>query len=158
MAQQHRGRWTHEHDGDVVVFLIGMRVNKPWRPDLWWPVFTAMPRMLSELYQDASSGFLAARTLVGGGGPTVIQYWRSVDDLYRYAYDAAAEHRPAWTEFNRRARASDGAVGIWHETYVVPRGGHETIYVDVPPLGLGRATATRRITSRSDRARQRLGA
>ena len=28
-------RRTHDHDGDLVLFLIGMRINKPWRPDLW---------------------------------------------------------------------------------------------------------------------------
>jgi hypothetical protein len=31
------GRMTHRHDGEVVVFLVGMTINKPWRPDLWWP-------------------------------------------------------------------------------------------------------------------------
>ena len=23
-------RMTHDYDGDLVVFLIGMRINKPW--------------------------------------------------------------------------------------------------------------------------------
>ncbi len=31
----------HTHDGELAVFLIGMRVNHPWRPDLWGPVFAA---------------------------------------------------------------------------------------------------------------------
>lgn len=31
---------------EVVVFLIGMRVNRPWMVAQWWPVFTAMPKML----------------------------------------------------------------------------------------------------------------
>jgi hypothetical protein len=43
------GRMTHDYDGELVVFLIGMRINKPWRPDLWLPVFGAMPAMLAEL-------------------------------------------------------------------------------------------------------------
>lgn len=31
---------------DFVVFLIGMRVNRPWMIRKWVPVATAMPRML----------------------------------------------------------------------------------------------------------------
>jgi Domain of unknown function (DUF4188) len=45
-------RMTHDYDGDLVVYLIGMRINRPWRPDLWLPVFSAMPRMLAELMKD----------------------------------------------------------------------------------------------------------
>lgn len=40
---------SHTHDGELAVVLIGMRVNHPWRPDLWGPVFAAMPGMISEL-------------------------------------------------------------------------------------------------------------
>ena len=153
-----RGRWTHEHADGVVVFMIGMRVNRPWRPDLWLPVFAAMPPMLSELYRDPSSGFLGHRTLFGAGGPTLVQYWRDVESVYRYASDPAAKHRPAWSSFNRQARTSHGAVGIWHETYVVPRGHHETVYVDMPPTGLAKATGAVQVTGHSDSARQRLRA
>jgi hypothetical protein len=49
-------RMTHDYDGDLVVFLIGMRINKPWRPDLWLPVFFAMPAMLAELSKDKIPG------------------------------------------------------------------------------------------------------
>ena len=40
---------TAEVEGDFVVFLIGMRVNKPWKIHKWLPVFLAMPRMIKEL-------------------------------------------------------------------------------------------------------------
>ena len=43
MAQIENGRMTHEHDGPIGVFLIGMRFNRLHRPDQWVPVFTAMP-------------------------------------------------------------------------------------------------------------------
>ena len=49
MTRIHKGRWTAEIEGDFVVFLIGMRVNKPWKVHKWLPVFLAMPRMLKEL-------------------------------------------------------------------------------------------------------------
>jgi hypothetical protein len=30
-------RMTHEHQGELVVFLIGMRINQMWRPANDWP-------------------------------------------------------------------------------------------------------------------------
>jgi hypothetical protein len=149
-------RMTHQHDGDLVVFLIGMRVNRPWRPDLWLPVFRAMPKMLAELSRDPGSGLLGYRLLLGAGGPTVVQYWSSVEKLYAYASAPEQEHRPAWTAFNRRARRAPGAVGIWHETYTVARA--ESLYVGVPPMGLAAATSSVAIGRRGDRAQQRLAA
>ena len=139
MARIARGRWTHTHEGDLTVFLIGMRINRPWRPDAWLPVFLAMPRMLRELATDPASGFLGHRLAMGPDGPLVVQYWRRPEDLYRYATDTGAGHRPAWTAFNRRARRVPGAVGIWHETYRVRAGEYETIYTDLPRIGLALA-------------------
>jgi hypothetical protein len=40
---------TAEIDGNFVVLLIGMRINKPWKIHKWLPVFLAMPPMLKEL-------------------------------------------------------------------------------------------------------------
>jgi hypothetical protein len=158
-------RTTHGHHGDLVVFLIGMRVNRWWRPDVWLPAFLAMAPMLRELYAAKAAaergeaedpGFLGARSQVGARGPTVVQYWRSTDDLYRYASDPAAEHRPAWRAFNARTRRVPGAVGVWHETYAVPAGGHESIYVDMPVVGLARATSIVPVALRGERAAERL--
>lgn len=163
MAQQPRT--THAHEGGLAVFLIGMRFTKPWRVDLWLPVFLAMPRMLRELFsaQAAASrgegpdlGFLDARTMVDGRGVTVVQYWRDVEDVYRYARSADHEHRPAWQAFNSRARRGGAAVGIWHETYAVPAGGHESIYVGMPPTGLAKATSAVSVARRGETARERL--
>lgn len=154
MAVVTRGRHTHAHTGELTVFVIGMRVNRLHRPDAWVPVVAAMGPMLAELAQDPGSGFLGARTLLGWRGPTVLQYWRSTGDLYRYAADRAARHRPAWTAFNARARKVPGAVGIWHETYQVAAA--ETMYFDVPVMGLAAATSSVPVTVRSDTARARL--
>ena len=49
MARIFADRMTADIEGDFVVFLIGMRINKPWKVHKWWPVFSAMPRMLKEL-------------------------------------------------------------------------------------------------------------
>ena len=89
------GRWTHDSaaGAGAVTFLIGMTVNKPWRVDAWLPVFAAMPGMLAELSRDPDSGLLGYRLLLGGRGPTVVQYWRSVEQLYAYASDPTSRHR-----------------------------------------------------------------
>jgi Domain of unknown function (DUF4188) len=154
MDARRSARTTHRHDGELVVFLIGMRFNRPWRPDLWLPTFLAMPRMLTELHIDPDSGLLGHRFAIEPGGPVLIQYWASLDQLYSYASHPAANHRPAWAEFNRRARKVPGAVGIWHETFVVEQA--ESVYVDMPVVGLARATASVPVGSAHDQARQRL--
>ena len=154
MADIARGRWTHDHNGDVTVFLIGMRINRWWRPDAWGPVVAAMPPMLAELSRDPDSGFLGFQMLAGLRGPVVIQYWRRPEDVYRYASQPDAAHRLAWSAFNRRARRVPGAVGIWHETYQISRA--ETVYVDMPPTGLAAATRSAPISKRLDRASARL--
>jgi len=156
MATVTARRMTHEYDGDLVVFLIGMRINKPWRPDLWLPVFNAMPRMLAELSKDKDSGLLGYRLTIGAGGPLLVQYWSSSEKLYGYASERNAAHRPAWAEFNRRARKAPGAVGIWHETYVVERA--ESIYAGMPVSGLAAATSSVPVARRGESARERLGA
>lgn len=157
---------THAHEGNLVVFHIGMTIRKPLRPDLWGPVFAAMPAMLAELEKNRAAhergeaedlGFLGAQTLVGAGGPWVVQYWKSVEQLYAYAAMTDRAHVPAWRRFNQVARKHPGAVGIWHETYAVPSGGVETLYGNGGVTGLGKATGTIPIMRRGRTARERLG-
>ncbi len=131
------GRYTATIEGDFVVFLIGMRVNRPWKVHRWLPVFVAMPMMLRELEKAPDSGLLGATQGWLTTGPVVVQYWRSFEQLERYARDPDAGHLPAWRRFNRLVRAS-GDVGIWHETYRVRAGEYETIYGNVPRTGLAR--------------------
>ena len=157
---------THAWEGDVVVFHIGMTIRKPHRLDLWLPVLAAMPKMLAELERNKAAaargeeedlGFLGARTLIGGRGPWVVQWWRSTEQLYAYARMADRAHLPAWRAFNTAARRSPGAVGIWHETYAVPAGSVETIYGNGATVGLGAITGTVPVTRRGRTARERLG-
>jgi fumigallin biosynthesis monooxygenase-like protein len=116
----------------------------------------AMPGMLAELSKDPESGLLGYRLVFDPRGPWLVQYWDSVEKLYAYASDTAAQHRPAWSRFNRQARKAPGAVGIWHETFEVSRA--ESIYVGMPRSGLGAATSLVPVTKRGDRAVQRIAA
>ncbi|MFV0375640.1 DUF4188 domain-containing protein [Microbacterium sp.] len=145
---------THRHDGELVVFHIGLEIHRWWRPDVWLPAFMAMPAMLRELFADPESALRGADVLIGRGGPYVVQYWSSLDALYAYATAPESEHRPAWTRFNKMARRHPGAVGIWHETYQVARA--ETMYVSTRRRGLAAATEAIPVTARHDRARQRI--
>jgi hypothetical protein len=45
---------------------------------------------------------------------------------------------------------------VWHETYEVARA--ETVYVDVPDVGLAAVGGSRPVTGRTDTAAQRLAA
>ena len=148
-------RVTAQVDGDFVVFLIGMRINKPLKVHKWLPVFRGMRRMLGELAAKPEAGLLGWRYI---GGRTFIQYWRSFQHLEAYAMDPAAQHWPAWTAFNRRMKDCRGDVGIWHETYLVPAGAYEAIYSGMPPFGLGRVGRLVDATGSRERARQRLRA
>ncbi|MDI2027490.1 DUF4188 domain-containing protein [Saccharopolyspora sp. TS4A08] len=158
MATIDQGRWTanlDDHDG-VVLFLIGMRINKPWRIDQWLWMFAAMGGMLAYLAKHPECGMIKARNWFGR---TTMQvgYWRGVEELMRFASDDEGPHRPAWRRFYQRL-AKSGSVGIWHETYVVKPGNAETVYVNMPAFGLAEATEKVRVSRRTGSAKQRLGA
>ena len=55
-------------EGSPVVFLIGMRVNKPWKVHRWWPVARAMPRMLADLQARPELGMLGGEMWFGSNG------------------------------------------------------------------------------------------
>lgn len=152
----HAGRFTARVEGDFVVFLIGMRINELRKVGQWWPTFVAMPRMLRELSADPSSGLLAYRLVLASPiSPMVVQYWRDFESLEAFARDAARSHLPAWKAF-RAATGDSGDVGIWHETYRVRAGEYESIYGNVPRMGLAAAGEHAALGS-SSRARERIG-
>lgn len=157
MTQLLPGRMTASLDGDFVVFLIGMRVNSWWRVHQWLPLARAMRRMVRELEAHPELGLLARQSWFSGRIPIDVQYWRSVDQLMAYAHGASSQHLPAWRDFNRRLKDARG-VGIWHETYLVAAGSHETIYRNMPRFGLGRAGELVEASGRRETARGRLRA
>ena len=150
-----QGRQTAAYDGDLVVFLIGMRVNKLRALRQWLPVARSMGPMLTELMKNPEAGLLGFRTFPTWRGVTMVQYWESAEKLQAFAGDPGRTHRPAWLRFFKLAYAGESA-GVWHETFVVPAGSHETIYVNMPPLGLGRIKGLERVGSTKDSAAQRL--
>lgn len=146
-------RVTASIEGDFVVFLIGMRVNKPWKIHKWLPAFLAMPKMLKELQRRPESGFLGHIF----SSKVIVQYWRSFEHLEAYARDHDQSHWPAWVDFNRRVGRSRGDVGIWHETYQVRAGEYECVYSGMPPIGLAKVSVQVDAVGALDSARGRLG-
>ncbi len=156
MSEIIRERVTAQPDAGFVVFLIGMRVNKPWKVHKWLPVGLAMGRMLRELSSRPNPDLLHFESWFGRT-TIMVQYWRSFDALERYAKNPSDAHLPAWKDFNRKV-ASNGDVGIWHETYAIEPGRFECVYNNMPPFGL--AAATHLVPARGARngARGRLTA
>lgn len=128
---------TSEMDGEFVVFLIGMRINKPWKIHKWLPVLLAMPKMLKELYRNPEMGFISQESWFGRT-TIMVQYWKSFEHLEKYAKNKDSKHLPAWSKFNKTI-GNSGDVGIWHETYLSRTGNYECIYNNMPRFGLGKA-------------------
>jgi hypothetical protein len=134
MAQINKGRFTADVGGDeVVVFIIGMRVNKPWKVRRWLPIVLAMPKMLRYLAQHPEKGLLGYRQ----GATFIVQYWRSFEDLDRFARNQDDPHLEPWRRFVRHV-GSSGDVGIWHETFRTKVTDIETIYTNMPTAGLAK--------------------
>ncbi len=129
-----KGRMTVESSQDIVVFLVGARINKWWLLPLSLPVLARMGAMLEELQADESSGLLGVQPLGMGG---TVQYWRSLEDLQRYANARERQHRSAWTLFMKKL-FKNAAAGVWHETFFVRAGEYESVYTNMPRFGMGR--------------------
>jgi hypothetical protein len=156
LAKVYNGRYTARIDGDFVVFLIGMRINKLWKLHKWLPVARAMPPMLKTLFKNPDKGMLGAR-LGWMGGPLVVEYWRSFEELDRFARSSDDPHRPAWHRFNKNIGTS-GDVGIWHETFKVHAGDYECLYGNMPRVGLAAAAEHLPVGRTTDSAASRIGA
>ena len=136
MAETINERMTVNIEGDFVVFIIGMRINRFWKIHKWMPVAKAMAMMLQELSRKPESGFLGFQSY-GGIPPVTIQFWKSFEHLEAYAKDREGQHYPAWKAFNQKIK-SNGDVGIWHETYKIKAGEYECVYNNMPQYGLGK--------------------
>src|SRR5690554_2487600 len=96
VAKVYAQKMTAELEGEFVVFIIGMRINKPWKLHKWLPVFLAMPRMLKELEAQPECGLMVYSFL---GPTTLVQYWRSFEHLEAFARSRDHSHLPAWQAF-----------------------------------------------------------
>ena len=150
------GRFTAKMDDPFVVFIIGMRVNKLLAFRKWIPVANAMGPMLRDLYTHPEKGFLGGEFFFYWPGITLVQYWRSFEDLERFARQPSDPHLGPWKRFNQSIGA-DGTVGIFHETYMIEPGKYESVYGNMPVFGLAHATQHIPAIGHRETARRRLG-
>ena len=157
MAGVNKGRWSADTGADgKVLFLIGMRINSLWRFWAWMPVLAAMPRMIAELMKNPTLGLVGRpRTFVSGRTILVWQYWESFEKLNAYARSGDNAHLPAWRSFNRRIR-DNGTVGIFHETVELSDGTVETVYGNMPTMGLAAVTGLVPAGRRGQTSTQRM--
>jgi hypothetical protein len=107
--------------------------------------------MLKYLSEHPEKGLLGYETY---GLTMNVQYWRSFDDLERFARDEGDPHLAVWRRYWKRV-GTDPRSGIWHETFLVRDGEYEAVYGNMPPHGLAKASEVVPINADS-RARSRL--
>ncbi|MGB3328783.1 MAG: DUF4188 domain-containing protein [Thermomicrobiales bacterium] len=141
--QPRPGRFRADFPDGTVVFLIGMHINQLWNVPRWLSVASAMGPMLRELATNPELGLLDAKTWISGRDVMVQQYWSDIDHLMRYATARDAAHLPAWQRYNRVVGHANAAVGVWHEAYIADPQSTHAVYVNMPPIGMARATSLR---------------
>ncbi|WP_434530111.1 DUF4188 domain-containing protein (plasmid) [Haloarcula sp. NS06] len=130
-------RMAAEIDGECVIYINGMRLNKLRALPKYLHAGLEAGRMFKRLEADPDSGFLGyLPAYMGLRSGAAIQYWRSLEDIRRFARDPDGPHIPAWKWYNEEI-GNNGELGFWAELYVVKDGSFETFYRNVPPTGLG---------------------
>jgi hypothetical protein len=131
------GRRMAKIEGDFVVFHIGARPNNGIDAFFKW-MGDAMDAMTRELEAEQPLGYLGGESYVGlaSQGTTMIQYWRSMEHLNKWARNPKNKHASAWAKLMAKGRETN-AYGFWHETFEVKANNYECIYVNCPPLLLG---------------------
>jgi hypothetical protein len=157
METLYPGRYTVRLDKPVVLFLIGMRINRLRTLPRWLWFMKTMPTMLKELESRPDSGLLWYRNYISLPNLIVQQYWESFDKLLSYSNDRNSAHFPAWGRYMRELM-NDGSVGIWHETYLIEPGKFECVYGNMPVYGLAACGQHVKADGRLAAAKDRLAA
>jgi hypothetical protein len=158
MGRVLTGRWTADVQGDFVVVIIGAKLRNPFRAAKALPMLAQMPRMLEDLQKDPSKGLLGYQAHGFGPFGCIVQYWRSFEDLERFARNPDDRHAKVWRDWYRLGQQKNSAVGIWHETYKVRAGVYEAVYQGMGDFGLMKAGHATPVGSRSESAAIRIGA
>jgi hypothetical protein len=134
---------------DLVVIYLGMRVNSLRGIKT---LLSFGPKISKAVAQEPDGLLLHENVLFSLFPPHagMRQYWRDFDSLEKWARSGA--HAQWWKGF----LSDRGGTGFWHETYF--RGGQiESVYIDMPPLGLSRFAPVKPARGSMFSARRRLG-
>ncbi|KAK0118686.1 hypothetical protein ONS95_007569 [Cadophora gregata] len=147
-AQPHdrEGNFSGPGKEKIAVMLLGAKSNHPL--GMFEPRFgkvgSFLRRMTEELNGDPTqdSGFLGQSAVMrkdnnGATENITISYWRSIDDVHRFAYGPA--HLAAWRWWNDNVKKLNH-IGIMHEVYEADAGMWEGVYVNFQPTLLANTT------------------
>jgi hypothetical protein len=150
-----RGRYQAQFDAPLVVFGIGMRINRPLAVHRWLKPTINTVRNWWHVQHYPPEGYLNGYLYVYAFGVGMTQYWRDFDALEAYSHDTTQPHVAAWRQLARLTK-NDQTFGYWHETYVVTPDNSETIYGSMPRFGLAAATRHVSVVTATNAARARL--
>jgi Domain of unknown function (DUF4188) len=134
---------------ELVVIYLGMRVNSLRGIKT---LLSFGPKIAKAVAQEPDGLLLHENVLFSLFPPHagMRQYWRDFDSLEKWA--RSGTHSQWWKSF----LADRGGTGFWHETYF--RGGQiESVYIDMPPIGLSRFAPVEPARGSMFSARRRLG-
>ncbi len=139
---------------ELCLVRLGLMVLKPTAALFAFRMARAIDRA-SRWPEAKDLGLLhAERWFAGFGHFVILQYWASYDQLEAWSHQAP--HSEWWREANERMRTR-GDFGIYHESYLVPRDGVESIYLNCPAVGLASFGKTGMPEGRMTTSRDRLG-
>ncbi|CAK7211043.1 hypothetical protein SEUCBS140593_001034 [Sporothrix eucalyptigena] len=146
------GRYLAQDKNGLVVFHFGARFNHPL--GVFAPGARTMTKLfranLSALEENRSEYGLLGADLFRGGASTrasndtilLVLYFRDVHGLQRFACSEAHQEAYRWLGVVTTA-GQDGSsqkyphLSAFHETFVVPADGYETLYINTAPILLG---------------------
>ncbi|KAE8142866.1 hypothetical protein BDV38DRAFT_234171 [Aspergillus pseudotamarii] len=126
----------------IVVFHLGTRSNHPL--GIFAPGFAEVNKKVIAMNREMNSdpvkyGLLGVSTWgkqddSAGNEVMAIYYLRDYDALHRFAHGSLhVEGMRWWTEIVK----DHPHIAIYHETYIVPKGKWENIYINAKPTGMG---------------------
>lgn len=127
---------------DIVVFLIGTRSNHPLgilAPGMLTSTkyFQGLTATLEEHAEDF--GFLGMTSWLNSNQRSSkseileVAYFRTIEGLHAFAH--STHHRAAWNWWNKSTKKYPH-LSIFHETYHVPKGHYESIFINSHASGI----------------------
>lgn len=149
------GRYTAEFKDTIIVFVIGMRVNRLFALHKWLlPTFNTL-RLWIHVKTNPPKGYLYGYLYLYCRGIGMMQYWHDFTALETFSHDKNQPHYKAWSQLALQTE-SDKTFGYWHETYEINPNRTEAIYGSMPRFGLAAASNHEQLKIREDSARSRL--
>lgn len=142
---------TEAGNEKVVVFLLGFKINHPggilapyikeigdYNNAFWEELAANAPD--SGYY--GSTGF-TSRDERGAVQLLMLSYWRSTEDLHKFAYDK--HHREVWDKWNKwNKEGKVDHLGINHEVFECDRHKWEGVYLNFQPTLMGATSYLRK--------------